>query len=127
MSGYAFLIQLAVWGGLLLSLLWGSILALRGAKNWCTLLLVIGASTLLAGTVALISVGMLAFNSAMGTGSSGIAWGILAAVGGILLLVGIILFCAGFVGLGAKYGATAKRAEELEGLVVQPQQHIQGM
>ncbi len=127
MSSYAFLIQLAVWGGLLLSLLWGSVLALRGARNWCTIFLVIGSSSLLAGMLAVIGVGVLAINSVMGSGSSGFTWGALAAVGGILLLVGVILFCAGFVGLGAKYGATAKRAEELEGLVVQLQQRIQGM
>lgn len=49
---------------------------------------------------------------------------ILVSVLALLFLAGAIAFCAGFVGVCAKYGVTAKRAQELEGLVVQLQQRM---
>lgn len=42
---------------------------------------------------------------------------IAAVIGAIMIVLGIVLFCAGFVGLGARYGAITSRAQELETMV----------
>lgn len=129
-------LQLVIIGSWMITLLWGSILAVRGAKNWSTILQVVGASSMLAGTVSfgislvlMISAMTGSFGSASSStpssvAASGWAWGVVMAVGGILLLLGLILFTAGYVGMCAKYGATESRARELEGLVAQLHQRM---
>lgn len=129
------LLQLVIWVGWLVTLLWGSILAARGARNWATILQVIGTSGMLAGMLSLV-IGSMFFVSTMtrgmasGSGSSAVARSdtaltVVMMAGGILLLLGVILFTAGYVGMCARYGATERRSRELEGLVGQLQQRIQ--
>ncbi len=128
------ILQLVIWGGWLVTMLWGSIMAFRGARNWSTLLQVIGTGGMLAGALS-VGVGTIfmisTISSSTGPGSStssvlssGLGFGIVMAVGGILVLLGLILFTAGYVGMCAKYGSTERRATELEGLVMQLQQRL---
>ena len=117
---------LASW---MLTLLWGSIMAVRGARNWSTILQVVGASAMLAGALSFVISLVVLYTTIAGTSGPGAGPGVLgvvAAVGGILLLLGLILFTAGYVGMAAKYGATESRARELEGLVMQLQARMQG-
>lgn len=128
-GNYAGFLPLVIWGGMLVALLWGSILAIRHARNWATLMLMIGTCAMAAGLVVTIAVMTIAFRSLSGSSSgppSALATvGIVMAIGGILIFVGALMFCAGFVGTCAKYGVTTRRAEELEQLVMQLQQRIQ--
>ena len=95
-------------------LLLGSIVVLRSVKNWATI-------TLLAGSILMVA-------------SSGACWvalffrygdpGIYVMLVAGTLTVGVLAFCAGFLGLCAKYGVTARRAQELEGVLEQVQQRM---
>ena len=100
---------------------------MRHVKNWATLTLLIGTICMLVSQVAMISVFWLGPRSSAapaGYDAQGMTLLILVSVLALLFLAGAIAFCAGFVGVCAKYGVTAKRAQELEGLVVQLQQRM---
>ncbi|HJM63661.1 MAG: hypothetical protein QF405_15570 [Roseibacillus sp.] len=122
------LITLFVAGlSLLGCLLLGSILAVRHGKNWATLALLMGTICMLVSFVAMISLRWAALGlSASPSGyAQEISRGlILGSVLALLFLAGTIAFCAGFVGMCAKYGITARRAQELEGLLQQLQQRM---
>ncbi|MCH2063243.1 MAG: hypothetical protein MK194_05910 [Roseibacillus sp.] len=123
------LIALLIWGGLLVVFLWGSILAVRHVKNWATRALLTGSICMLVSQVAMI---MISFRWAfLGSSASpsGYAQGmtlqlILMSVFALLFLAGAIAGCAGFLGVCAKYGVTARRARELETLLQQVQQRM---
>ena len=116
MGGREFII-LFVGAGLPVCFLLGSIALLRCVKNWATIALLTGSILMLAA----FGVWGLALLFMSGQG-----WSILiyVAVALILLAVGILAFCAGFLGVCAKYGAVARRAQELEGLLQQVQQRM---
>ena len=116
MGGREFII-LFVGLGIPVCLLLGSIALLRCVKNWATIALLTGSILMLA------SFGV--WGSAL-LFMSGQDWSLLiyVLVAGILLAVGVLAFCAGFLGVCAKYGAAARRAQELEGLLEQLQQRM---
>ena len=111
------LITLFIGLGIPGCLLLGSIALLRCVKNWATIALLTGSILMLA---SFGGWGLL-FLSAFAIG-----WPspVMMLVIGIMLAVGILSFIAGFVGVCAKYGVTARRAQELEGLLQQLQQRM---
>jgi hypothetical protein len=124
MSGASFweVLTVLIWGGWLVTMLWGSILALGGDRNWATIFLVTGSGGMLAG---LGSLALVVFGDVTPSSMSGDGMMVVMMVGSIMLLMGMFLFAAGFVGLGAQYGAMTRRAEELEGLLGQLQGRLQ--
>ena len=111
------LIILFIGLGIPVCLLLGSIALLRCVKNWATIALLTGSILMLAS----FGVWGLVLLSVSGEGKSALIY---ALVAGTLLAVGILAFCAGFLGVCAKYGAVARRAQELEGLLQQVQQRM---
>ncbi len=126
-SLFAGLIVVVIIGGWLGMVLLGSVVALRGVRNWTTILQVCGAALNLigAGTYGL---GLFLTIRAWAPGSGGSSmdlWRLLLGLSGIVVILGIVLFTAGYKGTCAKYGATGRRAQELEVLTEQLQSRLQ--
>ncbi len=102
---------------ILIPLLVGAVLLVRAVKNWATITLLVGASCL---TLAPL-LPAIAFLI-----SSGLGWEGLSYVFGGMGLAGVgLLGCvAGAIGVGIKYAATVRRANELEVLLQQVQERI---
>lgn len=122
------MIQVVILGTWLAVILFGSILALRGSRNWATVLQVAGSSCLLAGVVGLFLGAFFAASalaaelsssstSASSMAATGSTMMMGLAVGGLLTLLGAVLFTAGYLGMCAKYGATERRARQLEEMI----------
>ena len=102
---------------ILIPLLVGAVLLVRAVKNWATITLMVGACCLtLAPLIAAIAAGI----------SSSPGWeGLYYVFGGVVLAgVGLLCCLVGAVGVGIKYAATVRRANELEGLLQQVQERI---
>lgn len=102
---------------ILIPFLVGAVLLVRAVKNWATITLLVGASCLtLAPLIASIAAGI----------RSGPNWeGLYYVFGGVVLAgVGLLCCLVGAVGVGIKYAATVRRANELEVLLQQVQERI---
>ena len=108
---------------ILIPLLVGAVLLVRAVKNWATITLLVGASCL---TLAPL-LPAIAFLISSGLGRDGLSYVFsgmgLAGVAGVAG-VGLLGFAAGAVGVGIKYSATVRRANELEVLLQQVQERI---
>ena len=108
MSG---LIQLVVFLGWVAALALGSILAIRGRKNWATVMLVTGVGlkvVSIVGLFATIFIMTSRMSSAMVSRSTVPSRDLseIVAIGSAIGLgLGFLLFAAGFVGFCARYGA----------------------
>ena len=115
------------------SLLWGSILAVRGRRWWATVIMVAGSGLQVTGALMMV-VGMvvlLSRISGMGSSASLTASAVAPTMfilggGAIMMGLGFLGFAAGFIGFCARSGAAERRAAELEGLVTQLQQRVEG-
>lgn len=111
--------------------LWGSFLAFRGRRWWATWMLLLGSALqILSSVLLMVGVVMLVhFVSTFshGGGPSPTPVHDVFLMGGIALFgVGALLFTAGFVGLCARFGPTEKRAAELEGMLHDLQERVNG-
>ena len=136
MASFGMVLPYLAFGLLAASLLWGSILALRGRRWWATGLMVAGSSLQVLG--ALFSFGgmvwmMTGVWGTMGASGSASASGLASGMAPMLVLVsigmlsvglGFLLFAAGFVAFCARSGASERRAAELEGLVEELQRQM---
>ena len=114
MASREFLLVLLVWLVIVVPLLVGAILLVRAAKNRSTITTLIGTCFLtLSPLIGALALGFRSFDALPY---------LFAALG--LAGVGVLFFCAGFLGVCAKYGAAARRARELETLLVQLQQRM---
>ena len=129
-SGIGLLI-LAVVAGWFVTILVGSLIALRGKVNWPTIILVIGSGLMCLGGIGYFG-GAAYFFSSMYRSATGYGTGrpevyeVIMVVALIVFGLGLILFTAGFLGVAGRYGMAERRAAQLEGMVLQLQQRMQG-
>ena len=121
------MLVIAAW---MVTLVSGSIVALRGRRSASTILLVTGSGFMLAGGLAYFGAIMFLMSGFMSrhltTGGGLGTWQWMLGGSMIALGLGVVLFTGGFLGLCVRYGAMERRSTELEGLVVQLQQRMQG-
>lgn len=124
------IVVMVVIVGWLIVLLLGSIVALRAIRSWATVLLTIGTALMMVGAIGyFVAAFYMISRVRTGTGMYGTSgvefWTIMFGVTAIMFGLGVLLFTGGFLGVCTRYGATIRRATELEGLVTQLQQRIQ--
>lgn len=137
MASFGAMIPYLILASLAAALLWGSILALRGRRWWATVVMTVGSGLQVLG--ALLTCGgslwMAArMSSVMASSSAGSPSALSSAISSVLFLLvggllvmglGFLLFAAGFLALCGRYGASERRAAELEVLVEGLQQRIE--
>ena len=102
---------------ILIPFLVGAVLLVRAVKNWATITLLVGASCL---TLAPL-LASIAFLTRSGPGWEDFSY---ALAGTGLAGVGLLGCVIGAIGVGIKYSATVRRAEELAVLLQQVQERI---
>ncbi len=107
-----------ILGGWSAAMLWGSVMAVRGRRMWATSLLMIGSICMLIGTLGAAAGTVLVFRYYSS------APGVILWISILLTPIGLLVATIGMVGVCARFGLTERRAEELEGLVMQLQQRV---
>lgn len=108
------MVQVLIFFGWALAMLFGCIMAFRGRRWWATITMLSGVILQIVGFVGVLAPALL-MNA--GGNSSFDMIQVVMVVCGLAIALGFLLFGIGFVGFCARYGATESRAAELEGMV----------